>query len=71
MGKRMDPDAKLRLVLEAAVEEYAQNAGTTFEGAFRDALTDLKHLADEKGLDFDERLAAALEVADEEDESGR
>jgi hypothetical protein len=71
MGKRMDPDAKLRLVLEAAVEEYAQNEGTNFECAFRDALTDMKHIADEKGIDFDWTMGRALEVADEEDESGR
>jgi len=77
---KIDPDAKLngpsgslrahslRTVLEAVIEEYAQNAGTDFMGAFRDALTDLKHIADEKEIDFDETVIVALEVAAQETE---
>jgi hypothetical protein len=65
---KIDPDAKLRTMLEAVIEEYAQNAGTDFHGAFRDALTDLKHIADEKGIDFDETVSVALEVTAQETE---
>jgi len=65
---KIDPDAKLRTMLEAVIEEYAQNAGTDFMGAFRDALTDLKHIADEKEIDFDETVIVALEVAAQETE---
>ena len=65
---KIDPDAKLRTMLEAVIEEYAQNAGTDFQSAFRDALTDLKHIADEKGIDFDETVIVALEVAAQETE---
>jgi len=65
---KIDPDAKLRKMLEAVIEEYAQNAGTDFMGAFRDALTNLKHIADEKGIDFAETVIVALEVAAQETE---
>ena len=57
---KIDPDAKLQTMLEAVIEEYAQNAGTDFPSAFRDALTDLKYIADEKGIDFDETVIVAL-----------
>jgi len=76
--RKIDPDVKLngpsgslrahslRTVLKAVIEEYAQNAGTDFMGAFRDALTDLKHIADDKEIDFDETVIVALDVEAQE-----
>jgi hypothetical protein len=61
-------DDKLKPALEKALADYAKRVGTGFEGALRDALTNLKHIADEYNVDIKERLAAALEVAKEEDE---
>lgn len=61
-------DNELRPLLEKAMEDYAKGVGTGFEGALRDALTELKHIADKYKVDFQDRVDAAVEVAKEEDE---
>jgi len=52
--------------LKKAIEDYAKSEGTEFSGAFRDALTDLRHMADAEGLHYNERSCAAANVYDEE-----
>jgi hypothetical protein len=49
---------KLRTLLAT----YKKQEGTTDQGALRDSLTDLRHLADEQGLDFFKALDGSYEV---------
>jgi hypothetical protein len=58
---------KLKTDLEKAMAKYAKSVGTGFEEALRDALTELKHIADKYKVDFQDRVDAAVEVAKEED----
>lgn len=44
----------------------ARNDDTTYVGAVRDLLTDIRHYCDAKGLDFHERLKVSREVYLEE-----
>jgi hypothetical protein len=57
----------MRFKLESLLLEIESREGTTFAGAVRDLLTDLAHLCAERGVDVEERLRAALEVAAEEE----
>ena len=57
---------KLRERLKLLLWDYGEAEGTDFAGAFRDVLTDMRHLADERGLDYGERDKAAYQVYLEE-----
>lgn len=50
------------------ISTYGDVEGTTRSGAIRDVLTEIAHLCRESGIDFDERVDAAAEVAHTEDE---
>lgn len=52
--------------LIALIEEYAEEEGTNEQGALRDILTDLRHIADDKDLDFDFAGVGSEEVYNEE-----
>lgn len=58
----------LRRELETFIARVQESEGTNIAGAVRDILTDLKHVCDGNHLDFEERVATALEVAKQEDE---
>jgi len=60
-------DSQLHPLLSKVLKNYALRADTDFEGALRDALTELKHIADKHKVDFQDRVDAAVEVAKEED----
>ena len=63
-------DSQLHPLLSKVLKNYALRADTDFEGALRDALTELKHIADKHKVDFQDRVDAALAVAKEEDTDG-
>src|SRR5688572_6379804 len=52
--------------LRELIEEYAQEEGTDSHGAVRDILTDLQHLSFDLGVNFDDAVAGANEVYEEE-----
>jgi len=52
--------------LGTLLTRYGQDQGTDGKGAFRDMLTDLMHVAQNQGLDFNERLKAARRVFKQE-----
>jgi hypothetical protein len=69
----IDPDApitpfNLRGELYQLMTRFANAQGTDSRGAFRDVLTDMMHIAEAQGFDFDQVVANAREVAEEEDE---
>lgn len=57
--------ATLQLLLAQCMTEQ----GTTPQGALRDVLTDLRHIAHEQRLDFDEAVDGSGEVFDEENDA--
>jgi len=59
-------NGELKVALMALITSYQNRVGTTMAGAVRDVLSDLKHISDEEGLEFSERVDAAVEVALEE-----
>lgn len=48
------------------LNEYVEEEGTVAQSALRDIMTDLRHIADEKDLDFDYAGVASEEVYNEE-----
>lgn len=60
--------ARMQEQIEKTAREYAEREGTSFEFAIRDVLTDVMHLCDKHGIDFDLRLAGASDVYEEEKE---
>jgi hypothetical protein len=52
--------------LDDLIDEFAQAEGTTLQAALRDVLTDLRHIAVTRNLDFDLAEAGAVQVFDEE-----
>ncbi len=50
------------------IQTHAQDQGTDFAGAFRDCLTDLRHIADTYAVDFDRAVDGSGEVYEEEKE---
>lgn len=54
--------------LDTLIAELAQAEGTTLQAALRDVLTDLRHFAVAKNLDFDVAEQSAAEVFQEEQE---
>ena len=58
----------LRQKLDALVAELAEAEGTTLQSALRDVLTDLRHIAIARNLDFDFADAGAVQVFEEEEE---
>ncbi len=52
--------------LKQMIERWADNEGTTYQGALRDLLTDMRHIAEEVGLDFDAAVDGSADVFDEE-----
>ena len=59
-------DTALLELLKKAIRKYKNDVGTDSAGAFRDALVDLRHIADDWNLDFGDRDAAAYAVYLEE-----
>lgn len=45
---------------------HGEREGTSLSGAIRDLLTEVAHICHERGIDFDDRVDAAAEVAAEE-----
>ncbi len=60
----------LRKDLLDLIFKHNRESGTNTQGSIRDILTDLKHICDSGEINFQERLEAALEVADLEDKDG-
>jgi len=58
--------SSLQVALTKAIEKWAKRQGTLFHCAFRDALTDMMHIANEKRLDFKDKLKTAKAVFKEE-----
>lgn len=58
--------SSLQHALRQAIDEWQKAQRTDFRCAFRDALTDMIHVADNAGIDFDEALEWANEVYFEE-----
>ena len=52
----------IRTPLERMLRNYRHSAGADLGCAIRDLLTELMHLCDDSGEDFDGRLCAAREV---------
>lgn len=50
------------------ISTYSDIEGTSRAGAIRDVLTEIAHLCRESDIDFDERVDAAAEIAQEESE---
>jgi len=48
---------------------HGEMEGTNLRGAIRDLLTEVAHVCRERGIDFDERVDAAAEIAASEVES--
>jgi hypothetical protein len=51
------------------IREIAQTQGTNPQGALRDMLTDLRHIAQQENLDFDFAVQGSAEVYEEEQEA--
>lgn len=49
------------------INEYRNRIGTNIDGIIRDMLTELIHISDEEGVDFQDRVDAAVAVTAEED----
>ncbi len=58
--------SSLRVAMTKAIKQWANQEGTLFPFAYRDALTDMMHIAEEYGLNFNEKLKGAREVFEEE-----
>lgn len=58
--------SSLQVALTKAIEQWAKCQGTLFHCAFRDALTDMMHIANEKRIDFKDKLKTAKAVFKEE-----
>jgi hypothetical protein len=56
----------LKKDLLTAIRKQEKKEGTDILGAFRDALTDMRHIAEDENIDFDLLTASALEVYKEE-----
>ena len=48
------------------MQEIASNEGTDEQGAMRDMLTDLRHVSETYGVDFDKAVEGSGKVAEEE-----
>lgn len=56
----------LRDHIEDLASQVADSDGTDFRGALRDILTDIWHVAHEKGFDIDELFRGSVDVFNEE-----
>lgn len=65
------PSFDLRAEVRRLVDESQRRDGTDMDAAIRDVLTELMHLADENGIDIQDRLDAAIAVAREEQEQAQ
>lgn len=54
--------------LDTLIAELANAEGTTLQSALRDVLTDLRHIAVAKNLDFELADQGAVQVFEEEQE---
>lgn len=57
---------KAKQITEQITSILEENYEDSSNSGIRDILTDLVHLCDEKGIDINERLYAAQDVAEEE-----
>jgi hypothetical protein len=64
--KKSKKTSSLQVALTKAIEKWAKSQGTLFHCAFRDALTDMMHIANEKRIDFKDKLKTAKAVFKEE-----
>lgn len=62
----MPPQLSLKKSLNALLNAYSEDQGTTSQASLRDMLTDLRHIADDLGLDFDDAGIASEELYNEE-----
>ena len=62
MPKPHQPRDDIRTPLDETLRGYVKSAGTSRSCAIRDLLTELMHVCDHSGVDFDSRLIAAREV---------
>ncbi len=58
----------VRQKLDALIDEVAETEGTSLQSALRDVLTDLRHIAVARNLDFDFADEGAVQVFEEEEE---
>ena len=54
--------------LAVTLDHFASEGDTDYQSGLRDLLTDLRHIADERGLDFDRAIEGSAEVFAEESE---
>lgn len=52
--------------LVSLLDRYKDSLGTTSHGAVRDLLTEIVHYCRKHGIEFEDRVSAALDVAEEE-----
>lgn len=62
----MKERTSLYKALLAAMKEWQESNGTDMAGSMRDALTDMRHMADDEKLDFARLDCGAAEVYDDE-----
>jgi hypothetical protein len=58
----------LRNEIANMVGKYKDNEGVNDQSAFRDILTDIMHLTNDRGINFEEVMTGAREVLAQEDE---
>jgi hypothetical protein len=68
MPKTIEKRTPLYKDLRRIIKKWAKNQQTDFSCAFRDALTDMQHLANDEKLDFADRLGVATSLFHEEEE---
>ena len=66
MNKTKKTKDDIRTPLDTMLRRDASSAGTDLSGAIRDLLTEVMHLCDDSGVDFEDRLIAAGEVYQQE-----
>lgn len=64
-----DPRFDLGFELRRLISVHGEIEGTSLRGAIRDMLTEIALICRERGIDFDERVDSAAEVAAQEVES--
>ena len=62
MHNTSNPTRDAMRLLEKAISEYQTTIATNTESAIRDLLTDLRHICDQRIIDFDDCLEGSLDA---------
>lgn len=69
LSKRIDNGDAVQAQLQLLIGSISKHQGTDYQGALRDVLTDLRHVARKLELDFDFAIEGSAEVEEEENEN--